>query len=237
VLTARARDAAGNTATAGPLSVTVSNTAPPVAGLVAAYNFDEGAGTMLNDLSGRNNHGVVTGAAWSAAGRNGGALSFNGSSNWVTVADAATLDLTNGMTVEAWVRPAALSGWRTVVMKETASGHAYSLYAHNNTPNPAVTITVGTADRTAAGSSALPLNTWSHLAATYNGSALRLYVNGVQVRTINVTGNMATSSAPLRIGGNAVWGEYFSGLVDDVRVYSRALTVTEIQTDMNTGVR
>ena len=48
---------------------------------------------------------------------------------------------------------------------------------------------------------------------------------------------MATSSAPLRIGGNAVWSEWFTGQIDDVRVYNRALTVAEVQTDMNTPVR
>jgi concanavalin A-like lectin/glucanase superfamily protein len=48
---------------------------------------------------------------------------------------------------------------------------------------------------------------------------------------------MTASTKPVRIGGNAVWGEYFKGLVDDVRIYNRALSLAEIQTDMNTPVR
>ena len=69
-LSARARDAAGNTATATAVSVTVNNNA----GLVAAYNFDEGAGTTLIDRSGQGNTGTISGAAWTTQGRFGSAL-------------------------------------------------------------------------------------------------------------------------------------------------------------------
>ena len=104
-LTARARDAAGNqTTSAPPVTVTVSNTAPPT--LVAAYGFSEGAGTTVADLSGNGRTGTISGATWTAAGRFGNALSFNGTNAWVTVADANALDLTTGMTLEAWVNPA-----------------------------------------------------------------------------------------------------------------------------------
>jgi hypothetical protein len=60
-----------------------------------------------------------------------------------------------------------------------------------------------------------------------------LYVNGTQVATFNASGAMAVSTGPLKIGGNAVFGsEWFSGLIDDVRVYDRALPAIEIQGDM-----
>jgi hypothetical protein len=59
----------------------------------------------------------------------------------------------------------------------------------------------------------------------------------VQVASQAQTGSMAASTAPLRIGGNGVWGEYFKGLIDDVRIYNRALTATEIQSDMNSPVQ
>ena len=66
---------------------------------------------------------------------------------------------------------------------------------------------------------------------------MRLYVNGVQVGSRAQTGSMVVSTRALRIGGNGVWGEYFNGLIDDVRIYNRALTAAEIQTDMNTAVQ
>jgi hypothetical protein len=81
------------------------------------------------------------------------------------------------------------------------------------------------------------LNAWTHLAVTYDGSSMRFYTNGVLVRTTSNVTPIKASTGNLRIGGNSVWGEFFSGLIDDVRIYNRALTATEIQTDMNTGVQ
>ena len=86
------------------------------------------------------------------------------------------------------------------------------------------------------GTSNLPLNTWTHLAGTYDGSVMRLYVNGIQAGTFSVSGNMATSNSPLRIGGNNVWPEFFSGKIDEIRIYNRSLTQAEIQSDMNTSL-
>jgi hypothetical protein len=61
-------------------------------------------------------------------------------------------------------------------------------------------------------------------------------VNGTQVATGTLTGSALTSSSPLRIGGNSVWGEWFSGAIDEVRIYNRALTATEIATDRDTAI-
>ena len=236
VLTARARDAAGNQTTSGPVTVTVANVIP--SSLVAVYGFSEGTGTTVADLSGNGRTGTISSAVWTTAGRFGNALSFNGSNAWVTVADANPLDLTTGMTIEAWVNPAVLSGWRSVLMKETASGVAYGLYAHDNAPAPAVTVNIGGSgvDQSALGTAPLALGVWSHLAATYDGATLRLFVNGVQAGTRATTGAMSTSAAPLRLGGNAPWGEHFQGLIDEVRIYNVARTATEIQSDMNAPV-
>ena len=70
----------------------------------------------------------------------------------------------------------------------------------------------------------MPLDTWAHVAATYDGATLRLYVDGTLVASVAATGAIATSTGALRIGGNTLWGEYFQGLIDEVRVYNRALT-------------
>jgi hypothetical protein len=172
------------------------------------------------------------------SGKHGGALSLDGVDDWVAVADSASLDLTTGMTLEAWVNPATLSGWRTVVMKENPGGLAYVLYGHDSVPKPATYVRIvgrSTSDGT-GGSAALPLNAWTHLAATYDGATVRLYVNGTAVGSAPVSGSVVTSSLPLRIGGNAVWGEFFHGLIDEVRIYNRALTAAEIQNDMTTPV-
>jgi hypothetical protein len=235
LLTAVARDAAGNATESSAVAVTVSNTQAST-GLVAAYGFDQGAGSLATDATGTGHTGSITGATWTASGRFGGALNFNGTSAQVTIADAPDLHLTTGMTLEAWVRPTTLSGWRTVVMKEAANGLAYTLYAHDQAPRPAAYIRVGTSDRSAPGTAALPLNTWTHVAATYDGTTLRLYVNGIQTGSFTVSGQITASNGALRIGGNAVWGEYFEGAIDEVRIYNRALTGGEIQLDMTTPV-
>ena len=82
----------------------------------------------------------------------------------------------------------------------------------------------------------LPLNTWTHLAATYDGATLRFYVNGVQVSSLAQTGSIVTSSNPLQIGGDSIYGQYFEGTIDEVRVYNVALTAAQIQADMNTPI-
>jgi hypothetical protein len=240
-LTAVARDASTNSTTSAPVTVTVSNTAPPPppppTGLVASYNFDAGSGTTLADLSGNANSGTITGATWATSGKTGGALSFNGTSNYVQVADSNSLDLTTGMTLEAWVNPSALgTSWRTLLFKAQGAGMVYSLYANQDTTRPIAQVGIN-GEKDVIGTAALPLNTWSHLAATYDGSALRLYVNGTLAATTAVTGNIPVSTGVLRLGGNAVWGEWYGGLLDDVRVYNRALSASEISTDMSTPVR
>jgi Concanavalin A-like lectin/glucanases superfamily len=206
--------------------------------LVAAYGFEEGSGGTAGDGSGNGLDGAIRNASW-AAGRYGQALSFDGTSSWVTVADAAGLRLTTGMTLEAWVKPSAASvDWAGVVVKERGTtGLAYALYGADGAGKPpAGYVNVGGADRKAAGPLVLPVNTWAHLAATYDGSAVRLYVNGAVAGSRVQAGPMAGSTAPLRIGGNAVWGEYFTGLIDEVRVYNTALTQAQIQADMNTPI-
>jgi glucose/arabinose dehydrogenase len=203
---------------------------------VAAYGFNEGSGTTVNDTSGLGNHGSTTNTAW-VAGRFGNTLSFNGTSSWVTVPDSASLDLTNGITLEAWINPVQLVGtWRTVIFKQTTNGMAYSLYAADGANRPRGQVHIG-GEQNAIGPAALPLNTWTHLATTYDGATQRLFVNGVQVASRAQTGNAAVSTGVLRFGGNSIWSaERYRGLIDEVRIYDRALTAGEIQTDMTTPV-
>jgi hypothetical protein len=234
-VTVTAAGASGSPATI-PVTLTVSPTTPPPTGLVGAWAFDEASGTTATDASGRGNTGTISGAT-RTTGHAGGGLSFNGTNAWVTVADSSSLDLTSAMTLEAWVRPAALgTTWRTVVLKEQTGQLAYGLYAGTDTASrPSANVFTDT-DHGLLGPSALALNAWSHLAMTWDGTTLRLYVNGAQASTAALTGTAAVSSGPLRIGGNAVWPEWFSGLIDDVRVYNRALTAAEVVADRDRAV-
>ena len=101
-LTAVARDSDGNTTTSAPVDVNVSNV---LTGLVAAYGFEEASGTTANDDSGSGRTGTISGATRSTAGRFGSALTFDGVNDWVTVPDAASLDLTTAIT-HGGLRPA-----------------------------------------------------------------------------------------------------------------------------------
>src|SRR5215469_471646 len=87
------------------------------AGLVAAYGFDEGSGTTVTDASGNGNNGTISNATWAASGKYGSALQFNNDS-LVTVPDEASLHLSSGMTLEAWVNPSVVdASWRDVIYK------------------------------------------------------------------------------------------------------------------------
>ena len=199
---------------------------------MAAYSFDEGVGSSVGDASSFANTGTVSGATWTS-GQYGNALLFNGAGSLVSVPSSASLELTDAMTLEAWVNPSTVtSRWRDVIYKEDDN---YYLEA---------TSTVGA--RPAAGGTfsgsplygpaALSAGTWTHLAVTYDGANLTLYVNGIQVATRAQTGTIEVSNNDLTIGGNNLYGQYFTGIIDEVRIYNQALSATEIQTDMATPI-
>jgi len=219
-----------------------------VDGLVLALGFDEPSGLAAIDSSPVATNGTGR-ATTHVAGKFGGALAFNGTTSWVTVPHITNspLDLTNGMTVEAWVNPAAAAGWNTAVMKERAGGFSYALYSNDGSPSPDgfnlaagyVHLTTQALDQAVRSLVAPPLNTWTHLAVTYDGTTERLFVNGTEVSTHSgLSGNMIVANGVLRIGGNntAPGGEFFRGLIDEVRVYNRARTGAQITADMNTPI-
>ena len=211
-------------------SARVARGAP--AGLVAAYAFDEGSGTTVGDASGSGNSGTAGTATWTTSGEFGSALVFNGSGARVTVPDSASLDLTSAMTLEAWVYPTASGGWRDLIYKGT--NDIYYLEGSSPGGPPAAGGTFSPSPL--FGASPLPLNAWSHLAATYDGSTMRLFVNGAQAGSKAQTGSIATSTGALTIGGDALYGQYFQGRIDEVRIYTVALTQGQIQSDMTTPI-
>jgi hypothetical protein len=223
----------------GPLSAYVSGTGaeepPEPLGLVGAWSFDETRGTTAGDASGHGNAGLISGAT-RRAGRYGNGLSFDGVDDWVTIDDDDTLDLTTGMTLEAWVRPDTVTtDWYTVLLKEQAGQLAYALYANTDGRVPAGHVFAG-GDIAVRGPAALPAGRWSHLATTWDRSTIRLYVNGTEVASAPLQGTAVTSSGPLRIGGNSIWPEWFDGMIDEVRVYDRALTPAEVVADRDTRI-
>jgi hypothetical protein len=250
----------GTSATLGSSIAIVVSLGPggtPAGGLVLALGFDEASGTTAVDSSASAKNGTIRQAV-RVPGKFGSALKFDGVDDWVTVTDTTSspLDLSTGMTLEAWVNPSAMSGWETVLYKERGTAGegllCYALYAHDGAPLPlGKAVPAGyvrlnnatqTTDKAVRGTTKLPLNTWTHIATTYDGTVQKFYVNGVLVGTANpiVAPSLNTivqSNGALRIGGNASsTGEFFQGLIDEVRVYKRALSATEIATDMTTKI-
>jgi hypothetical protein len=151
-------------------------------GLVAAYGFNEGSGSSATDTSGNGQTGAISGATWTT-GKFGSALSFDGATDWMTVAHTPLLSLTSGMTLEAWVKASSVTNWRCVILKERPGGLSYGLYAGDTTGHAGSFIrrTGDSGDTDATDPAVLPLNTWVHVAATYDGLTLRTYVGGQQV--------------------------------------------------------
>jgi len=252
--------AGGTSATLGSniaLVVSLGPAGSPAGGLVLALGFDEASGTTAIDSSASPKNGTILQAV-RVPGKFGSALKFDGVNDWVTVTDTTNskLDLTTGMTLEAWVNPSAMSGWETVLYKERGTAGegllCYALYAHDGAPLsggkavPAGYVRLNnatqTTDRAVRGTTKLALNTWTHIATTYDGTVQKFYVNGILVGTANplVAPSLNTivqSNGAIRIGGNASsTGEFFQGLIDEVRVYNRALSASEIGTDMTTKI-
>ncbi len=209
---------------------------PDAAGLVAAYAFDENAGTVTADSSGNGLTATLVGAVWTPAGKFGSALAFDGLASRVTVIDdSPALRLTGAMTLEAWVKPAAASNtWGDIIYKGNDN---YFLMASSPPSGfDAAGGIFGTANVVLYDTTAIPAGAWTYLAATYDGARIRLYVNGVLATSRTQTGTLKTSGYPLQVGADSFFGQGFHGTIDEVRVYNRALSAIEIQADMNARV-
>ena len=121
----------------------------------------------------------------------------------VTIADHAALDFTSAFTIESWVKPRTLSGYRMVVLKEAPpSDLAYALYAGaGGGPRPSAWTQSGGA----VSPTNLPTGIWTHLATTYSAGTIRLYMNGVEVAGSEPVFAPPVTSEALRIGGTTIW--------------------------------
>jgi hypothetical protein len=208
-------------------------------GPVAAYSFDEGEGSTAEDSFGEHD-GTVEGAEWFDRGKFGKALYFDGSEgDLVTVPDSNDLDLADEFTLEAWVRPDEANEWSAVLTKERGEGAlSYQMHAEGegNAPVGYVGNSEGSFE-VEAGDDPIPPHVWSHLALIYDGSKLRYYIDG-ELKGTDSGADPGPSADPLLIGGDISWGEEdaFKGLIDEVRVYDRALSEAEVQGDQGAGI-
>jgi YD repeat-containing protein len=217
------------------------------AGLRAYWRLGETTGTNANDETTNNLDGVyentpTLGVTGLLTGDSNRAVDFTrSSSERVTVADNTLLDPTN-ITLEAWVRPdssLSLGQVRTIFAKSnsSASDFSYSLdYRRSGlTTNQLVFSVTTTSNTDYTVTQTLNSGTRYHIVATYDGSRMRIYVNGTQLGTGQAkTGNLRNSAQPLRIG--SFWTQdFWDGAIDEAAVYSTALSQTQIQSHYTNG--
>jgi fibronectin type 3 domain-containing protein len=215
----------------GPSANSVQVSAAPstvASGLIGYWKFDEGSGTAAADFSGFNNAGaLVNNPTWLAPGKVGAAaLQLNpASTQFVSVPDAPSLDPTNGLTITAWINAANWSGGNRRVLQKGDGDNQYRLLAEGGAFKFDLS-GVGTL------TTALPaLGTWVHVAGTWNGTTMAIYYNGVLKASLAASGTNGTTTDTLAIGaknGSGTAGDYFQGTLDDVRVYNRGLSASEI---------
>ena len=196
------------------------------ANAAVAYGFDEGSGSAVSDASPNGRTGSVVSATWTASGRFGAALSFNGSSSRVVT--TSSLPVGTSFSLTAWVYDSAGSGYHTIA----AAGQARDIYLLDGE----LWIYGGAGDIDLG--VAVPTGRWVHVAVTSDGTTLRGYVDGVAGPA--TAANLTTSAAaPLQIGAwpsNGANYDFFNGRIDEVRWYTRAVTAGEISADSSTPV-
>lgn len=218
--------------------------------LVGYWKFEETTGNLAQDSSGNYNVGMLTGVAtfdtYSIADRFGnpaGAINLD-LSYYLNCGHDFTVDLTNGLTIAAWVKPNGTQGdWSTVIGKETniagtPQGDGYTLMVNGSTvaswmangPNwtgAYTDQTVNVAD-----------GNWHFIAATQNGTGIQVYVDGVPDGSFVSMSPAPTSSQPsvLTIGRSIPFVRYFKGAVDEVLIWDNALDAAAIQDVYANGI-
>jgi hypothetical protein len=207
---------------------------------MAAYSLDDAAGTLVRDSSINVNNGTTFGTTWSTTGHTLGALAFT-PNNYVQVQNSAALDVAGrGLTIEMWANITSGSSVDYVLINKpwAASGQPYPYYQYGieYDANGARTLDFlfgDTAGQSIGPFSMLPqTGTWTHIAFTYDGTNVKGYLDGVLKVTGAATTDIQARGNPLRLGVDGSFQQGFNGKLDDVRIYNRALTQTEIQQDM-----
>ena len=190
------------------------------------WKFDEGSGNIAHDSSGLGNNGTVYGANWTSNCMSGYCLDFDGVDDYVFVPNSSSLIISDEITIEAWVYPRGWSGkYPGIVAKYYPRG--YLLGIHNSSRSWYFWL------RTEGGlgiiwsDSPVELNKWVHIAVVRDSNGkMRMYINGtLQQRTTTLTGSIAEPDRDFLIGE---WDGNFDGIIDEIRVYARALSEEEI---------
>ncbi len=194
--------------------------------LVSWWRFDEGSGSTAYDSAGSNN-GTITGATWTT-GKYEDGLDFDGSGDYVNITNGETIG-TGAKTICAWIYPESLAGLYYGRILENGkclfliNGDYHRLQFSSNANNAYLTPT-----------NSLTIDTWHHVCAVRDSSGVaNVYINGTISGTPNqASGTPVAGTTNLYIGNRQAGDRSFNGIIDDVRIYDRALSETEIQAVM-----
>ncbi len=199
----------------------------PPAGMVSWWPGDGNASDIL-----ANNHGTLAGDATFTGGMVAQAFGFDGAGDSVVVGHDPSLNL-NQFTLDAWVKPSRLptSTWQGIITKNVSPRPA-SLWLFGDKVQ--VWFTPGGLQATSV--TGLSLDTWHHLAATYDGSAVKIYIDGALDISFPLTITPDTNTQPLRFGaGRDSSNFFFQGLIDEVEIFNRALSAAEVRAIFEAG--
>lgn len=207
-------------------SFAVQVVSAPTNGLIGYWSFEEGVGTTAYDYSGKKNNGVFspTPPTW-ANGRVGKAMNFNGSSNFVQIDNSSLFDVAD-FTYSAWIYAKNTTNWRSIIDIDNDE-QLLAVY------NGKIGIYGRCGNKTGYGN--IAVNSWNHLIWVVSGSSFEIYLNGVMVGSGTGSCFPSVNADRLMIGAGHPGNEYFNGLIDEVRVYNRALSSTEIAAVYNSG--
>ncbi|MFH0963646.1 MAG: LamG domain-containing protein, partial [Planctomycetota bacterium] len=194
-------------------------------GLVFEQTFDK-PGEVVRDASPNANPVTIRGAAFISRGE-GHALHFDGVDDYAECPSSPALDLTDAVTLEAWVRPDRATEppcEAGIVGKGVACFGAYGLTYFRDRAHIYVSSTINNCI------AALPLGAWSHVVGTFDGTQLSIYLDGKPAETkTSIASRINTTPEPLFLGRNDYRGlNFFPGDIDEVRIYKRALGADEI---------
>jgi len=197
--------------------------------LVGYWKFDEGSGKVAVDSSGYGNNGTLNGTPGWVAGQIGGALDFDGSTDFVEIPNDDSLSLTDEITIAAWTNMRSnASGEMAIVSK---GGWAANDLPYELTETPGDVIFwqfYNDAGRDTCSPDSPAVNEWHHITATYDGTIFKCYIDGVLAEEWAYVGKMPVNTASVTIGMRSRGGTFFNGMIDEVAIFNQALTEEEI---------